>query len=296
MAAAAGEPEVAARYRALRTEIGAAFARAYIGADGRIAGPPNPWKTNASPGDPGEADGPGGDVETQTGYVVALHMNLVPADLRAAALARLVADIEARGVLTTGFTGVGYILPLLTANGHVDLAYRLLRSERFPSWGYMIRNGATTIWERWDGWTEEKGFQTPVMNSFNHYSLGSVGEWLYRSVAGIDLDPERPGFAHAIVRPRPGGGLTWARATYKGVRGEIASGWELDGETLTLRVTIPPGSVATIAVPTSDPEAVIEGDGPAASAPGLTLEGEEPGAAVFVARAGAYVFRAPYLI
>ena len=88
-------------------------------------------------------------------------MNLVPEGLRAAALARLVADIETRGVLTTGFTGVGYILPLLTAEGQTDLAYRLLRSERFPSWGYMIHNGATTIWERWDGWTEERGFQDP---------------------------------------------------------------------------------------------------------------------------------------
>ncbi len=222
-------------------------------------------------------------------------MNLVPDHLREAALARLVADIEARGVLTTGFTGVGYILPLLTEHGHVDLAYRLLRSERFPSWGYMIRNGATTIWERWDGWTEEKGFQTPNMNSFNHYSLGSVGEWLYRSVAGIDLDPERPGFAHVVVRPRPGGGLTWARATYAGVRGEIASGWELDGGTLTLRVTIPPGSTATIAVPTSDPGAVMEGDGPAASASGLIPAAEEQGAAVFTAGAGEYVFRATYM-
>ena len=109
-----------------------------------------------------------------------------------------------------------------------------------------------------------------MMNSFNHYSLGSVGEWLYRTVAGIDLDPEQPGFAHVVVRPQPGGGLTWARATYAGVRGEIASGWELDGGTLTLRVTIPPGSTATIAVPTSDPDAVMEGDGPAASAAGLS--------------------------
>jgi alpha-L-rhamnosidase len=96
-----------------------------------------------------------------------------------------------------------------------------------------------------------------------------------------------------IVRPQPGGGLTWARATYQGVRGEIASGWEHDGETLTLRVTIPPGSVATIAVPTSDPNSVTEGDGPAAAAPGLTPVASEPGAAVFAAGAGAYVFRGP---
>jgi len=178
--------------------------------------------------------------------------------------------------------------------GYPELAYRLLRSERFPSWGHMVRNGATTIWERWDGWTAERGFQDPNMNSFNHYSLGSLGEWLYRTVAGIDLDPARPGFAHVVVRPRPGGGLTWARATYPGVRGEIISAWERDGKSLTLRVTIPPGSIATIAVPTDDPAAVAEGDIPAAHAPGLTARPGEPGAAVFSAGAGSYVFRSPY--
>lgn len=284
LAAVAGEPEIAVRYRALRGEIGAAFAAAYIGPDGRVIGPAN------TPG----PDGAPASVETQTGYVLALHMDLVPADLRAAAAAHLVADIEARGVLTTGFTGVGYVLPVLTAMGYPDLAYRLLRSERFPSWGHMVRNGATTIWERWDGWTEERGFQDPNMNSFNHYSLGSLGEWLYRTVAGIDLDPARPGFAHVVVRPRPGGGLTWARATYPSVRGEIISAWERDGESLTLRVTIPPGSIATIAVPTDDPAAVTEGDIPASHSPGLAACPAEPGAAVFTAGAGSYVFRSPH--
>src|SRR5215212_10497215 len=82
---------------------------------------------------------------------------------------------------------VGYLCPVLTEAGYTDVAYRLLENETYPSWGYTVKNGATTIWERWDGWTEENGFQSPNMNSFNHYSLGSVGEWLYRYVAGIDL-------------------------------------------------------------------------------------------------------------
>ena len=98
---------------------------------------------------------------------------------------------------------MGYLCPVLTETGaHADVAYRLLLNETYPSWGYTIKNGATTIWERWDGWTEENGFQTPDMNSFNHYSLGSVGEWLYRYVAGIDLGA--PGYGRILIRPRPG--------------------------------------------------------------------------------------------
>ena len=116
---------------------------------------------------------------------------------------RLVADIERHDWhLTTGFVGVGLLCPVLTEAGYADVAYRLLLNETFPSWGYSIRHGATTIWERWDGWTDEHGFQTPLMNSFNHYSLGSVAQWLYEYVAGIRLDPERPGLRARGHRPR----------------------------------------------------------------------------------------------
>ena len=98
--------------------------------------------------------------------------------------------------LSTGFVGVGYLCPVLTEMGHNDTAYKLLLNDTFPSWGYSIKQGATTIWERWDGFTTTKGFQDPGMNSFNHYSLGSVGQWLYQSVAGIDTDPDQPGYKH----------------------------------------------------------------------------------------------------
>src|SRR5207247_7823957 len=101
----------------------------------------------------------------------------------------LVRDIESRGArLTTGFIGVRHLCPILTEYGHGDLAYRLALSERYPSWGYSIRQGATTIWERWDGWTQERGFQSPKMNSFNHFALGSIGEWLFEYVVGIGDD------------------------------------------------------------------------------------------------------------
>ena len=112
----------------------------------------------------------------------------------------------------------------------------LLLNETFPSWGYSIRHGATTIWERWDGWTEDAGFQTPMMNSFNHYSLGSVGQWLYEHVAGIRAGA--PGYAHVVIAPEPGG-LEWARAVHRSVRGPITSAWQQDRERFELEVEIP---------------------------------------------------------
>ena len=166
---------------------------------------------------------------TQTAYVLALHMNLVPDDLRAAAADRLVAAIQAADWhLTTGFAGVGYLLPVLSSTGHTDVAYRLLEQDTMPSWRYMVDHGATTIWERWDGWTAERGFQSPWMNSFNHYSLGSVGEWLYRFLLGIDQEPGTAGFGRLLLRPHPGGSLSWARGSYQSVRGTISAGWKRD--------------------------------------------------------------------
>ncbi len=124
--------------------------------------------------------------------------------------------------LTTGFAGVGYLLPVLSSTGHTAAAYRLLEQDTMPSWRYMVDHGATTIWERWDGWTAERGFQSPWMNSFNHYSLGSVGEWLYRFLLGIDQEPGTAGFSCLLLRPHPGGSLSWARGSYRSVRARFA--------------------------------------------------------------------------
>ena len=136
-------------------------------------------------------------------------MDLLPAELRARAAERLVENIERHDFhLTTGFVGVGLLCPTLSEMGYSDVAHRLLRNETFPSWGYSIRHGATTIWERWDGWTDTDGFQTPKMNSFNHYSLGSVGQWLYEYVGGIRA--AAPGYERVLIAPEPGE-LEWAR-------------------------------------------------------------------------------------
>ncbi|MBK8027639.1 MAG: hypothetical protein IPK19_41230 [Chloroflexi bacterium] len=159
---------------------------------------------------------------TQTAYVLALHFDLLPDNLRPQAAAELVADIERRGMhLSTGFVGSPYLNHVLSQNGCLDAAYALLQQKSWPSWLYAVTQGATTIWERWDGWTPENGFQTPEMNSFNHYAYVAIGNCLYTTVAGLDVDPAAPGYKHAVLRPQPGGGLTFARASLDTLYGAL---------------------------------------------------------------------------
>ena len=121
--------------------------------------------------------------------------------------------------------------------------------DTFPSWLFSVKQGATTIWERWDGWTPEKGFQNPGMNSFNHYSLGSCGEWMFDTVAGIGLDPDQPGFSHIIIHPRPGGGLTDAKGSFDSIHGRISTEWSVQNGKFTLRAEIPINTTATVVLP-----------------------------------------------
>ncbi|CAN5223312.1 alpha-L-rhamnosidase [soil metagenome] len=265
MAGAIGRHDDAREYRDLNENIKAAFEEAYVSPDGRIQG------------------------DTQTCYLLALHMELLPEDLRSAAAEHLVRSIEREDWhLSTGFAGVGYLCPVLTEAGYADVAYRLLENETYPSWGYTIKNGATTIWERWDGWTEENGFQSPNMNSFNHYSLGSVGEWLYRYVAGIDLDPHGVGYERILIRPRPGGSLTHARAEYDSVRGRISSSWKVEDDRFVLEVLIPPNTTANVHVPSTDD--VSEGGRPVDEAEGVEPLGVDGGETVLSVGSGRYEF------
>jgi alpha-L-rhamnosidase len=197
--------------------------------------------------------------------------------------------------LSTGFVGAGYLNPVLTQTGYADVAYRLLLNDTFPSWGYSIKQGATTIWERWDGWTEEKGFQNPGMNSFNHYAFGSIGEWLYRFVAGIDLDPEKPGYKHFRIKPFPGKGLEFAEAEYNSIHGKIISSWKVKDGKITMNVTVPPNTTAMVFVPTSDASKITESRKPAAESEGIRFLRVENGAAVFEVSSGTYVFSSPLM-
>ena len=172
---------------------------------------------------------------TQTAYVLALHFDLLLEELRPFAATELVADIERRDMhLSTGFVGAPYLTHVLSSNGQLDTAYALLFQKSWPSWLYAVTQGATTVWERWDGWTEENGFQDPVMNSFNHYAYGAIGDWLYRVVAGIEVDPDAPGYKRILIQPQPGGGLTYASASLDSMYGKIESKWTLEDNNFQL--------------------------------------------------------------
>lgn len=221
-----GKGDDARRFRALHKKIVTAFQRRFVTQDGLIVS------------------------GTQTAHVLALHFNLVPDRLRPIIARALARHIEKNGFhLATGFVGTPYILSVLEEHGYLDIAYKLLEQETFPSWLFPVKNGATTIWERWDGWTPEKGFQTKGMNSFNHYAYGAVGEWMVRTVAGLDLDPQAPGYRHIIFRPRPGGSLTWAEAQLETVHGAAMIRWEKVKAGLKLDLTVPSGSRATLHPP-----------------------------------------------
>jgi alpha-L-rhamnosidase len=208
--------------------------------------------------------------QTQTGYVLALYFDLVPESLRPEIINSLVKDIKNREIhLSTGFVGTPYICQVLTDAGYLDLAYSLLLQEDFPSWLYSVRHGATTIWERWDGWTEEKGFQDPSMNSFNHYAYGAIGTWMYENIAGIRNDPASPGYNNFYLHPRMGGGLTFARGEYRSIYGTIKSHWRIDGSNFIWDVTVPPNTTATAIIPSLRQDLIFEGTTPIEESPGV---------------------------
>jgi alpha-L-rhamnosidase len=125
----------------------------------------------------------------------------------------------------------------------------------------MVEHGGTTIWERWDGWVEGRGFQNPAMNSFNHYAIGAVGEWMWRVIVGLNPDETQPGWKHFHVRPIPGRGLSWVRGEYRSVRGPICSEWRTENGRFVLNVTVPPNTTATVQLPGKGSKAVRVGPG-----------------------------------
>jgi alpha-L-rhamnosidase len=206
--------------------------------------------------------------DTQTAYVLALAFDLLPEKKRLRAARHLVENIQRRqGHLATGFLGVGLICPVLTRHGYAEIAHQLLAQDTYPSWGYSIRHGATTIWERWDGWTNHAGFQTPDMNSFNHYSFGSVGAWLYEYVGGIRLPPGAAAYSEALIAPTPGP-MTTARTTFRSVRGDYSCTWRQKVNRFELDVSVPPNCRATVVIPVRG-LTLYEGGGPVSQAIGV---------------------------
>jgi alpha-L-rhamnosidase len=169
----------------------------------------------------------------------------------------------------------------------------LLNRKEYPSWLYPVTRGATTIWERWDGRKPDGTFQDAGMNSFNHYAYGAIGEWLYTRVAGIRIDEEHPGYAHVIIAPHPGGGLTEARASHQSPYGEVVSGWKVTGGTMTLEVVVPPNATASVHLPGASVGDVTEGAVPAAEAEGVSDVAQAEGEVTLKVGSGRYTFAWP---
>jgi alpha-L-rhamnosidase len=272
MALVLGRTGDAQRYGKLSEQIKSAFNRAYVKPDGKIEG------------------------DTQAGYALALHFNLLPEDLRRQAVKRMIEGFARYdGHMSTGIHASHRMMMELSRYGHDEEAYRLLTLRTFPSWGFMIANGATTIWERWDGYVNGRGFQNPGMNSFNHWAIGAVGEWMWRNIVGIHPDEDHPGFEQFELRPVPGGDLTWAKGTYNSIRGPISSEWKIQGRQFSWKITVPPNTQATLYVPTKAAKEVKEGDRPASRVNGVKfLRTTENGAPVYLVGSGTYSFTAPY--
>jgi alpha-L-rhamnosidase len=235
IAAALGREADVARYEQLHARIGERFTDAYVSPDGSIEG------------------------DTQAVYVLALQAELLPAALRPAAEQHLLADIEEHDFhLTTGYMATPFLLEAVTRAGRADVAYRIAQQETYPGWLYMLREGATTWWERWNA-------VAPAGNdaggSLNHFALGAIGDWMYRTVAGIAPDPGAPGYKHSVIHPQPGGGLTRAEGALETRYGRLSSRWSLSGSAFRLHVEVPANTTATVYVPAGDPRKVAASGG-----------------------------------
>ncbi len=199
--------------------------------------------------------------QTQTAYSLAIAFDLLPENLVLAAAKYLAEDVRKMRHLTTGFVGTPLLCKTLSDQGYEELAFLLLNRKEYPSWLYPVTQGATTIWERWDGQKPNGTFQTVGMNSFNHYAYGAIGEWLYTYVAGIRIDEQNPGYKHFYLEPHPGGGLNHVAAEHHTMYGKIKSAWKIEGENLRYEVEIPANTTATVILPGKEKEPQTLGSG-----------------------------------
>ena len=229
---------------------------------------------------------------TQTAYALALAFDLLPEGQRAGAAFRLAEDVRSFKHLTTGFLGTPLLCSVFTEFGYVDEAYQLLNRSDYPSWLYPVTRGATTIWERWDGIKPDSAFQDEGMNSFNHYAYGAIGEWLQRFVAGIEIDETRPGYKHIIIRPYPGGGLTYAKARLFTLYGWTASEWKIRHGRMSLAVEVPPNTTATLFPPSAKTGDMTESGKPLSRVEGVRVVMDR-GKTILELGSGRYVFSWP---
>jgi alpha-L-rhamnosidase len=227
---------------------------------------------------------------SQSSYALAYSMGLVPDDLKEKISGHFAAELKRfDGHIATGIIGTSRLLPALNLARHDDLAYQLLLQEDYPSWLFQVKNGATTIWERWDGWRPDKGFQDSGMNSFNHYAFGSVGEYLFGYVGGISEDA--PGYKQIRIAPVIQEGLDWVNSSYISIYGRIVSNWKKEGDKIAMDIAIPANTTATVYIPANRFEDVSESGRPARQAEGVEFLRMEGAAAVFKIQSGQFHFQ-----
>jgi alpha-L-rhamnosidase len=247
-----GEQDDVTRYTQLLKNIKDAYLKEYMTPNGRLVS------------------------STQTAYVLALNFDVLPENLRASAAERLVENIRSYGNhLTTGFLGTPYLCHVLSRFGYTDVAYTLLLQETYPSWLYPVKMGATTIWERWDGIKPDSTFQTPGMNSFNHYAYGAIGDWMYRVVTGIDTEESAPGYKSIVIKPHLDKRLTHASSEYQTGYGMVKSAWVSGDTNTTFDITIPPNTKATVYLPADSVDKITEGLKPLTSIKEIQAGGKE---------------------
>jgi alpha-L-rhamnosidase len=264
MAGILGKEEERRKYEALAQRTGDDFNRKY-------------WNEEVG----------GYGANNQAGNSFALFLGLVPKQQVFRVIESLANDVKAHnGHLTTGNLCTKYLLEALAEHGKADIAYEIVTQKSYPSWGFMLANGATTVWERWEHLT---GGQ---MNSHNHPMMGSVSAWFYKYLAGINPDPEAPGFKRIILRPYPVKDLTWVRSEYTSMYGMIRSSWQKENDTFRLNVSVPVNTTATVYVPVDSVNQITEGGKSVRNAAGVEWLRDEEGMVILRVGSGNYEFRA----
>jgi alpha-L-rhamnosidase len=266
MAQALGKADDVQKYETLFEQVRTAFQQKFVHSDGTVGS------------------------NSEGSYAFALAYDLLTDAQKDTAGNHLADVIHSRGDhISTGMPATFLLLPALTKTGHTDTAYQMLALQTFPSWGYFLHMGATTIWEHWDGLTEA-GFNKDAMNSYNHASLGTCTQWFYSTLLGIDA--LEPGYHKIIIKPEPGGAVTWAKGYYDSLYGRIECSWKKEGSSLALDVTIPVNASALIYLPASDSNKVLENSVQASHRPGISFQGMDHSYAVFSVGSGTYHFAA----
>ena len=255
------------RYEAIRN----AYQDAFIGSDGTVKG------------------------DSQTGYILTLTNDLVSKGRRDALVGQFVETLERRDFhLSTGFLGVDGLLPALTEAGRTDIAYRLLQHEDYPSWGYEIGWGATTVWERWNSINPDGSFNDVGMNSFNHYAYGAVGEWIYRTMAGVSA--AEPGYKKVLIAPKPGDGINDVDFSHDSRYGTVRSAWSTADGPMKLDAAVPANTTAEVRIPAANRWAITEGGKPIADVDGVEFVRMRNGEVVLEVGSGSYEFAVDHVL